>query len=1066
MRRPKDLLVALVLVLCATAIAATPASAAPPTVTMGSVSNVSYTTAEVSGEVDPEGEFTEWFFQVSKDGGANWDSTNLGGQIEPGTDPVAVGGTVQGLSPDTAYLVRLTAFNYTEFNFISSPEPSPEITTLEVEPPTVLSVGDATRIGYTTAQVAGEVERPVNDDPAFNVNCQVEYVTNADFEASGFANAQPAGCAQNPIETSGIGVPVDAALKGLSRGTTYHYRLTATNLGGSDTLVATNTFTTDDAVQAQTLAAGELTPASAVLAGRVNPSNGPVAYQFEWGTSESYGNVAPASPEPLGVADETFHVVTAPIGGLSPESVYHFRIVAENTTTNEKAFGLDRTLETLAPAVPPGSCPNEDSRVGFSAELPDCRVYEFASPGLNGAAISEFNALSSDDGEKLLFETIDAPLDAESGFSVVNDAVATRGPDGWNPVKSLSPPQPGVERQFFCQFRSAVTRDFTGRIVVSNVPIAGPGSPPGMGIYMQKGSEPWTPVSTTNSPVIIPGYSVCSWPVELEQVSPTPDFSHVLFETVVKQLPESPTDANLYERVDGEVRLVSILPDDEPAPAGGKRPKRLLQPISEDGNSIVFEDKGDGRIYLRTDGEESVEVTASQKASPDPGPLLCPTDPGSGNFFCPAGITADGSKVLFISRSALTDDADIGDSTGFESRVGELYSYDVASGDLTDLSATDDPESTFGGAVSRVLAVTHDGSFLYFLAYGKLAPGAVAGEGNLYVLHDGEIEFIAPAGPPSNPDVGSMQISPDGRHAAFESSGRITPYDNAGKIEVYEYTDEGGVVCASCRPDGAQPEGDSKLPKAGAYGLMDPPHGISDDGSRVFFNSADAIVPEDINGEDGCIQISQFPAPQGPFACNDVYMYEDGEPQLISTGTSDYPAVLMDASASGDDVFFYAHEELAPRGQGSVSALYTARVNADAPPPTPQPICNGNGCKGQGTKAPNVSSAGSGQLEAPQLLAGPQAKMGQGRRLSVRLTAPDAGQLTVNGKGLKKAQKQIGKAGPVTISLVLTGGANRTRLEKGRFQTKAQVLFKSSSGALSRAEVKLEFKSSAKKGGN
>src|SRR4029079_5498055 len=62
------------------------AAAEPPTVVMGTVTNPGYTSAKVTGEVDPKGEPTQWFFEVSSDG-EKWQGAGAEGGIPEGNVP-------------------------------------------------------------------------------------------------------------------------------------------------------------------------------------------------------------------------------------------------------------------------------------------------------------------------------------------------------------------------------------------------------------------------------------------------------------------------------------------------------------------------------------------------------------------------------------------------------------------------------------------------------------------------------------------------------------------------------------------------------------------------------------------------------------------------------------------------------------------------------------------------------------------------------------------------------------------------------------------------------------------
>ena len=123
---------------------------------------------------------------------------------------------ITGLKGGTTYYVRLTIFAYP--NEAVSSAPYLTFTTLPVEPPTISLVNDASEVFSRTATVAGKVKRPANPDPAFNVTaCRFEYVTDAQFTATGFQGAASRGCEFfNPITAPGEEEEVGAELEGLT----------------------------------------------------------------------------------------------------------------------------------------------------------------------------------------------------------------------------------------------------------------------------------------------------------------------------------------------------------------------------------------------------------------------------------------------------------------------------------------------------------------------------------------------------------------------------------------------------------------------------------------------------------------------------------------------------------------------------------------------------------------------------------------------------------------------------------------------------------------------------------
>lgn len=86
-------------------------------------------------------------------------------------------------------------------------------------------------------------------------------------------------------------------------------------------------------------AAGEAT-----LTGAVNPQGVPASYRFEYGPDTTYGEQVASS-----VRQRVHDVpVALPVGGLTPDATYHYRLVATNMFGT--TYGADRTFLAPAPA--------------------------------------------------------------------------------------------------------------------------------------------------------------------------------------------------------------------------------------------------------------------------------------------------------------------------------------------------------------------------------------------------------------------------------------------------------------------------------------------------------------------------------------------------------------------------------------------------------------------------------------------------------------------------------------------------------------------------------------------
>jgi hypothetical protein len=88
-----------------------------------------------------------------------------------------------------------------------------------------------------------------------------------------------------------------------------------------------------------------LTPTSVILLGVLNAKAEPANYRFQYGTTKAYGTQTPLQPG--GRSPATIHV-NQPVGGLTPNTLYHYRIVAYGA--RGAVIGGDHAFKT--PKVP------------------------------------------------------------------------------------------------------------------------------------------------------------------------------------------------------------------------------------------------------------------------------------------------------------------------------------------------------------------------------------------------------------------------------------------------------------------------------------------------------------------------------------------------------------------------------------------------------------------------------------------------------------------------------------------------------------------------------------------
>jgi len=159
---------------------------------------------------------------------------------------------------------------------------------------------------------------------------------------------------------------ISANISGLLASHTYHFRIVAQNAGGTR-FGGDRTFTTLAATGPPVVATKPATliaSFSVTLNGSLDPHGLATTVNFQYGTTTSYGSTTPMQTQ----TGNTYRNVAANISGLSPNTVYHFRIVATNSAGTR--FGGDRTFTTLAATGPPVVTTNPASFIAsFSARL-------------------------------------------------------------------------------------------------------------------------------------------------------------------------------------------------------------------------------------------------------------------------------------------------------------------------------------------------------------------------------------------------------------------------------------------------------------------------------------------------------------------------------------------------------------------------------------------------------------------------------------------------------------------------------------------------------------------------
>jgi DNA-binding beta-propeller fold protein YncE len=278
-----------------------------------------------------------------------------------------------GLEGDASYRYRLVTKNENgpgdghEQRFNTAVSPS-----VNDQPP---SISGTTR---TTALVTATLNTENS-----NSGYDIEYVEANQYN-SGAANPYAAGASTTPTSIgAAIGdEPVIIGITGLRPGTTYDYRLSATNQAGTE-YGPNYTFITVPPTPpgVNTGAASGVTQTTATVSGSVNSEGLPTTYRFELGPGTEYGTVIARTAG----SDAGQQTVTATLQYLAPGTTYHYRLVASNP--DGTAYGADRTFTTPSfpyPLTQPAAAvfPN---LTGFAPTLPPANLAKKGSTHLTRA---------------------------------------------------------------------------------------------------------------------------------------------------------------------------------------------------------------------------------------------------------------------------------------------------------------------------------------------------------------------------------------------------------------------------------------------------------------------------------------------------------------------------------------------------------------------------------------------------------------------------------------------------------------------------------------------------------
>ncbi len=307
--------------------------------------------AQLRATVYPKGMDTTYQFEYGS-------STEYGARVPlsaadvgSGSNGVDVEDAIDGLEPATTYHFRVVASNSVGRTWSADRT----LVTL-AEAPAVVTGQGASGITDESATVGGTV----NPNSAKVTDCHIEYGPTTGYGKSAACGPASVGAGDEPVKVS-------ATLGGLSPGTDYHFRVVATNSGGTSYGDDGEFSTPSKRLQSPTVltlpGASNVSQTEATVAGVVIPNGSPItSCHFDYGPTSPQGQSVPCGPASLGAGDEPVEV-SATLGGLSSGTVYRFRLAATNG--GGTSYGAGQTFVTSS--APPEREPSPPQPQGIDA---------------------------------------------------------------------------------------------------------------------------------------------------------------------------------------------------------------------------------------------------------------------------------------------------------------------------------------------------------------------------------------------------------------------------------------------------------------------------------------------------------------------------------------------------------------------------------------------------------------------------------------------------------------------------------------------------------------------------
>jgi hypothetical protein len=325
----------------------------------------------------------------------------------------------------------------------------------------------------------------------------------------------------------------------------------------------------------------------------------------------------------------------------------------------------------------------------------------------------------------------------------------------------------------------------------------------------------------------------------------------------------------------------------------------------------------------------------------------------------PEFIRSTSDAAFFTTQGTLV----AGDHGG-----NDVYRYDLDDESLSCLTCVSELPANVEGESSSLVAVSDDGSRLYFRSSSRLLPGV--GGPSIYRLDvaSRDLAYVGPATvftQTGDLNRNGNALNRDGSVFIFRSGAAglnsVNGPRNGGTTQLYRYDDDNrSLVCLSCPADGSPPRGTVPQELSNNAAEAGPNLSPLSSAGDIAFATPTALVAADQNT-----------ARPGQLAATgiDIYEWRDGRLLLVTDGLAVSQAnpngvggsrpVVSGMTPSGRDIFFTQAAQLTPDAIDSYYRLYDARIGGGFDFLPPPPPCALEACQGTPKGAPEEAAPGS-----------------------------------------------------------------------------------------------------------